>query len=236
MIHFSFFTASLVFAHGFFTINGEKISKSLGNAIDPLDLARQYGLDALRYFLLSEIPFGGDGDFSFERVRQRYESDLSKGLGNFVSRVTTLCSRLEPGQLKNPTEIADAALLESTLSDTWRQWEDGFEEYRLDESISSIWRLLKWGDKHIEENKPWKSAKENPQAFVECISGLAEVVRQVSLLIKPILPGTAEKIEKILGVADFHVQNPFAVTKRFGAVTITKVQKAEPLFPPLSTS
>lgn len=222
-----------VFAHGFFTINGDKVSKSLGNAIDPIDLARQFGLDPLRYFLLSEIPFGGDGDFSFDRVRERYASDLSKGLGNFVSRVTTLASKVSAEELENVTgKNADRA--QEILEKTWGQWENGFETYQLDKSLAAISSLLRWGDKYMEEKKPWALAKEHPAEFALCLAALAEVVRHLTLLIKPILPATAEKIEHLLGVSEFHANNPLAVTKRFGAVTIPKVEKADPLFPPLT--
>lgn len=222
-----------VFAHGFFTINGEKVSKSLGNAIDPVELAQTYGLDPLRYVLLSEIPFGGDGDFSFERVRQRYESDLSKGLGNFVSRVTTLAAKLSSEDLAGGLKGESAAAAAAILDTTWKQWENGFENYHLDESLAAIWALLRWGDRHIEERKPWILAKEHPAAFAECLTALSEVVRQLSLLIKPILPDTSGKIENFLGVADFHDANPYEVTKAFGAVTLTVVEKATSLFPPL---
>lgn len=222
-----------VFAHGFFTINGERIGKSMGNAIDPLELERQYGLDPLRYFLLAEIPFGGDGDFSFDRVKERYESDLSKGLGNFVSRVTTLSAKLTKEDFSKGLEGESAEKIKIMLEETWERWEKGFEEYRLDESLAAIWALLRFGDKHIEERKPWVLAKENPAEFAACLVALSEVVRHLSLLIKPILPATSEKIELLLGVSQFHSDNLLEVTKRFGSVTLVKVVKAEALFPPL---
>lgn len=223
-----------VFAHGFFTINGERIGKSLGNAIDPVELATTYGNDPLRYFLLSEIPFGGDGDFSFDRVKERYASDLSKGLGNFVSRVTTLASKLSSEELSHELKGESAKGAEVMLASTWKKWHEGLEAYRPNDSLFAIWALLRWGDKHIEEKKPWALAKENPEEFAQCLSVLSEVVRHLSLLLKPFLPLTSSLIEKTLSVEEFHAQNPLEVTKQFRAVTLKGVVKSDPLFPPLS--
>ncbi len=218
-----------VFAHGFFTIDGQRIGKSLGNAIDPVELSRQYGRDSLRYFLLAEIPFGGDGDFSFDRVRQRYESDLSKGLGNFVSRVTTLACSVE--------QMPDVAMLQddesaAAIEHAWSEWERGFEEYELDRSLAAIWGLLRWGDQYIDKTKPWSLAKNDPDQFVRTMTILSEVLRHIRILIAPILPSTADRIDELLVYGQPGSQS-FEVTKRFGGRTLLSVKKASALFPPL---
>lgn len=216
-----------VFAHGFFTIDGQKVSKTLGNTIDPLELASTYGLDSLRYFLLREIPLGGDGDFSFERIARRYESDLAKGLGNFVSRVVTLASKTsEP--LIPPLEC-DARI---EVEKAWGQWSAGLEAYELDRSLDAIWRVISWGDKHIEEKKPWTLAPESAE-YIHVIATLGEVVRQVGLLLSPFMPQTAEKITELLGIRK-EASGDFQSSRQWGVEKFGTIEKGKPLFPPVS--
>ncbi len=220
-----------VFAHGFFTIDGQRIGKSLGNAIDPVELVQKYGRDALRYFLLREIPFGGDGDFSFERVEQRYQSDLAKGLGNFVSRTLAMASKADG---VTATEPAHADEIKQMLAVAADRWQKGFEEYALDEAFEAIWDVIRWGDRYIDRTKPWVLAKENPVECAAVLSGLLECVRQVSVLIAPILPDTAEKIWSSLGMpSEEHAANLDEALKWRG-IPIRGIMKGEPLFPPLS--
>lgn len=197
-----------IFAHGFFTIDGERIGKSMGNAIDPLEIARIWGNDVLRYFLIREIPFGGDGDFSFARLEERYESDLAKGIGNFVSRVLTLAEKisLEPMRElgEHEKEVQDACLSAKV------KWEQGFEQYALHTSLDALRGLLRFGDQFIERTKPWVALKQDRQSAMQLIEILVELVRQASLLLYPFMPHTSQIIwkqleldqKKIIGYAD----------------------------------
>ena len=192
-----------VFAHGFFTINGQKISKSLGNVIDPNDLVAQYGSDAVRYFLLREIPFGQDGDFSLEKLKARYEGDLANGLGNLFSRVTTLIANnldgLIPDIVRSPKDLDDVDKLTAN--------------FQFHEALARIWEEVAWANKYIDETKPWEAAKKNPELFREVISSLAGLLQEIAKKLAPFMPETAETIRT--------------------ALSQDKIEKAKPLFPRL---
>lgn len=193
-----------VVANGFFTIDGQKISKSLGNAIDPLDLTAKYGDDALRYFLLREIAFGADGDFSEAKLRERYSSDLANGLGNLVSRVTNMIERYCGGKFSRTQMLG---------SETLRQYDEAIGRYRFDEALSVVWKLVDEANKRIDDAAPWKMAKEGKEAEVRALIGqLANEVLDLNDLLLPFLPDANAKISQAF---------------------VQPVKKAEPLFPRL---
>lgn len=193
-----------VFAHGFFTINGEKMSKSLGNVVDPVEVAKKYGHDALRYYLLREIPFGEDGDFSFERLEERYNSDLANGLGNLVSRVFTLAEKYSD---KLPS-ASDSSLWKREagrdLFDFWIAYEKNIDELKLHTALGLIWEEISKCDIIIDKEKPWELAKtnnpssakasENKEKLAKVLNDLLERLRQIALALRPFLPDAAEKI------------------------------------------
>ncbi|MBI4252607.1 methionine--tRNA ligase [Candidatus Uhrbacteria bacterium] len=231
-----------VFAHGFFTIDGQKMSKSLGNAIDPVEIAKVHGMDAMRYFLLREVPFGGDGDFSYERFSKRYESDLSKGVGNFVSRVLAMAEKMVSGSISEKMEpdtifsqgisdqVGDDSIHER-VQEVWQEYEETFDRIRPDEALDAVWRLISFGDKYIEEKKPWAILKGNTEEYTKIIGILLELVRHVSLLLYPFMPETALKVWRSLGVEEPHKEQYLAKLKEWRAVPITKIERGEALFP-----
>ncbi len=170
-----------IFAHGFFTIDGQKISKSLGNAIDPLKIAAEYGVDALRYFLFKEIPFGNDGDFSPERLREVYNSDLANGLGNLVARVAKLAEK-SGFEFKDQEQSVD------------EETGDLIERLRFQKALEHIWSKYRALDLFLEKEKPWELKEEKKLKSVLDHS-VSEIIKANALL-KPFLPETAEKIEK----------------------------------------
>lgn len=190
-----------VFAHGFFTIDGQKISKSLGNVIDPAELAEKYGPDAVRYFLFREIPFGEDGDFSVPKLEERYRADLANNLGNLFSRVTNLIEKYCDGQIPeveaSPRDLSGVNILIANL--------------RFHEALQLIWKEIDWANKQIDSVKLWKLPEKNPKVFFENISMLSALLLDVAQKIAPFMPETAEKIRS-------HLQ-------------AEKITKAEPLFP-----
>lgn len=193
-----------VFAHGFFTIDGQKMSKSLGNAIDPNDLVAKFGSDAVRYFLLREIPFGEDGDFAVRKLESRYEGELANGLGNLFSRVATLIASELRGVLPD-------------LPESPRKFDEvqGLtQEFRFHEALGRIWEEVAWANKYTDEAKPWESAKKNPKLFGEVISNLAALLQEIAKQLAPFMPETSEKIR--------------------AALSADKIAKPEPLFPRLN--
>jgi len=174
-----------IFVHGFITVGGQKMSKSLGNVIDPFNLVEKYGTDAVRYFLLREIPPTEDGDFTYEKFEQRYNSDLAKGLGNFVSRVIALAGKLRLKELK----IKDKDL-KSVIDKTRKNYEKSLDSFKFNEALTSLWQLISFCDKYIEKEKPWQASEKQE----EIVANLLLAVNEVAGLLKPFLPETSEKI------------------------------------------
>lgn len=184
-----------VFATGFFTIDGQKISKSLGNAIDPLELAQEYPLDAIRYYLLRDISFGSDGDFSHDRLKQRYNSELANGLGNLVSRTLNMFEKFWPdftGETGDTVLLPDitAALTDVTTH---------IETLSFDRALTSLWEAMTLADELIEKNKPWELAKAGNEAQLrEILTQLYLALQEVNTELAPFLPETHEKLTALL--------------------------------------
>lgn len=185
-----------IFAHGFFTIDGQKISKSLGNAVDPLDLLKEYPFDAIRYYLLREIPFGNDGDFSHERLKERYNSDLANGLGNLVSRTLNMIEKFWP-EYDGKGSISEQNMV--PLKDESDFAITSLERFHFDKSLYSIGKLVSWADEMIQINQPWKlaAAGETEKLRVVLVD-LFKIIEKINVLIAPLLPETHEKLTKIL--------------------------------------
>ena len=213
-----------VFAHGYFTVNGEKISKSLGNTIDPLAASQKFGIDALRYYLLREIPFGGDGDYSETRLVERYNSDLANGIGNLASRILSMAEKYADGEVPKPVS--------GSAAPTWQSYELKMKELSLDGALSDIWDLIRTLDGFIDREQPWVLAKTNPKHLQATLYTLLESLRHVGLLLWPFMPETAEKILDSLGVLESSRQNNYDKNKSWGTLKAeTKIRKTAPLFP-----
>ncbi|MEK7648572.1 MAG: methionine--tRNA ligase [Patescibacteria group bacterium] len=218
-----------VFAHGFFTIDGHKMGKSMGNAIDPVALAQSYGNDVLRYFLAREIPFGSDGDFSFSRLKERYTADLAKGLGNFTSRVATMASR----EYNSASPVSLDSEAKDAIGECWNEWTHAMEEYHPDEALSEVWNLISFGDKYIEQQKPWALSKSDKARYTAVIQTLVEVLRHISVMVYPFMPKTAEKIWEQLGIGEQQRSLTCEQSRTISSVPIEHITKSESLFPPL---
>ncbi len=200
-----------IFVHGYLTSGGQKMSKSLGNVIDPFELVKKYGTDAVRYFLLREIPPTEDGDFTYEKFEGRYNSDLAKGLGNLVARVITLA---EKSKFQNPCLTGRQAKskkipnpkFQKEIEETQEKWKKALEEFKFNEALISIWELISFCDRYIEKERPWQESKKQK----EVISNLLFAISNIAEMLKPFLPETSEKIFKQL-----------------------KTKKSQPLFPRL---
>ena len=191
-----------VFAHGWWTNEGEKISKSLGNVIDPFKLIEQYGLDQVRYFLLREVPFGNDGDFSRSHLVQRINSELANNLGNLVQRVVSFCLKNTMGKVpdhKNEFKNEDLEIIESFEAEI-SSLRNLMDQQKLDESLKEIWIKISKSNKYIDEQAPWNLKNDNAARMNVVLYSLLESIRQIGILIQPIMPSTANKILDIFGL------------------------------------
>jgi methionyl-tRNA synthetase len=186
-----------IFVHGFITVAGQKMSKSLGNIVDPFELTEKYGTDAVRYFLLREIPSAEDGDFTSQKFEGRYNSDLASGLGNLVARIITLEDKFKTQNKK--TKITNQNL-RSAIKNTQRQCEEALEEFRFNEALIATWELISFCDKYIEKERPWEKSKKQRGV----ISDLLLTISEIAKLLKPFLPETSEKIIKQLKIKKSH--------------------------------
>lgn len=179
-----------IYAHEYLTINGQKMSKSLGNVIYPDELVEQFGIDGTRYLLLATLPYSKDGDLSWEKMTEKYNADLANGLGNLVSRVVRLAQHQAPSIPARPTSGKHRA------PDT--ELEKFLLEYRMADGLEYIWTKIRTANRYIDENKPWELAKTDTGKFNEVMENLVSQVAMMADLLKPFLPSTAKKIETAL--------------------------------------
>lgn len=179
-----------IIANGFLTINGTKISKTIGNVVDPLDLAARYGNDAVRYFLLREIPYGADGDFSEEKMKERYNGDLANGLGNFAARVLTLAEKEELKFMKLDPEF------ENGVNEMRRAVEEKLHIFKFSEALAAIWALISFGDRYVNDEKVWEIKDDVKRR--QALFNLTSLLDNVAAALVPFLPETSKKISAAL--------------------------------------
>ncbi len=192
-----------VMAHGFFTVNGEKMSKTIGNVIDPNDWVAKYGADAVRYFLLREVPFGQDGDVSEEKLKARYNGDLANGLGNLFSRTTNMIEKYLDG------DIGEAVTPPKDLSDV----SEAFYNLNFSEGLVRVWEEIAWANQLIDKAKPWELVKENPDKVKTLLLNLAALLHDISLKLSPVMPETADKIRSLIESGDIKKAEPLFLKK-----------------------
>jgi methionyl-tRNA synthetase len=193
---------NVVFAHGFLTIDGEKMSKSLRNAVDPLKIAAELGADVLRYHLLSAISFGQDGDFDHSAILVRYNADLGKNLGNLLNRTLGLCAKYLEGKApklgeRTPLDNQLEANVSAALDAVRQSWEN-LEPHRALESTIAI---CSFANKYVDEAAPWARAKDDPSRLPTILGMLLSVLRSVSVLIWPAMPNKSDEMRAQLGLA-----------------------------------
>jgi methionyl-tRNA synthetase len=175
---------TIIYAHGFLTLDGKKISKSIGNVIRPTELVEKYGADPVRYYLLRYTSPEDDNDISLEKLENAYNSDLANGLGNLVSRVAKLCETVE-------LEVTPAGKTESP-----KDYKKAVEEFRFQDALSLIWQKITKVDQTIDQEKPWELVKKDVQKTKAVLTNLVEQIREIQTLLVPFLPETSEKISK----------------------------------------
>ncbi len=220
-----------IFGHGWLVINGGKMSKSVGNVVDPNVLVEKYGVDAIRYFLLREIAFGQDGNFNNEALIQRINSDLANDLGNLVSRTVGMIQKYFNGTLpeaQEPTEF-DADLVE-TAKNTVPKIENSMDKMMFSDALIELWNLIRRTNKYIDETQPWILIKEEAKhaMLANALYHVAESIRIISVLLQPFMPNTPTLIWKQLGIKE----GTWESAKEWGKLPKTlSVQKGNVIFP-----
>jgi len=204
-----------IFVHGFITVEGEKMSKSLGNIINPVELVEKYSADVVRYFLLREFSPFEDGDFSEARLKERYNSDLAQGLGNLLSRVLALGEQYGKQIL---VQSSDTDL----VSKSWNSYKKQMEEFCFNDALATIWSLISYCDKYISDTKPWEKIS-NKKEFEKILGELIYILGNISLMLSPIMPETCKKILEFL-----KLQN---IPKESWLSQKVLLRKQSPLFP-----
>jgi methionyl-tRNA synthetase len=227
-----------VWAHGFLTVGGRKMSKTLATGIHPFELIDHFGTDSYRYYFMREIRFGEDGSFSWESMVDRHNADLANGLGNLASRVLAMLGSYFEGRVPEPEVEGAEDDLPEVIADAARRYDEHMLAVRLHEGLAAVWDIVGRANGYLVEREPWKLAKD-PTRRAELGSVLyaaAETLRALAVLISPIMPGAAERLWEQLGIAEplAHQHVPEAVTwGRLRPGTVTT--KGGALFPRLES-
>ena len=184
-----------LFIHGYFTIDGQKMSKSLGNVIRPEELVEKFGADAARYLLLSACSFGKDGDISWEKLFGKYNTDLASGLGNLVARIITMAIKTKNREPR--IKIKDQNLeIKKVIQNSRQNYMKFLDSCKFDKALREIWKLISFCDRYIEKKRPWEKSKNR----LSVINDLLIILTNITQILQPFLPETSEKIFKQLGV------------------------------------
>ena len=217
-----------VFAHGWWTNEGQKISKSTGNTIDPYEIINEYGLDQIRFYLFREVPFGNDGDFSKDAISNRLNADLSNNYGNLVQRITTFCVKNCNSNIKINSNFTkeDNNLIEY-MNLKFDEYTKFMSEEKIDKSIKCVFELLSETNAYIDTEAPWNLKKTNKDRMNDVLFLTLNIIKNSSIMLTPVMPESANKILDILNVNK--------IERNFDHITIStndyKINDPKPIFP-----
>ena len=220
-----------VFGHGWVFFKGERMSKSLGNIVDPLDASRRFGPDPLRLYLTKEVPYGGDGDFTWERFEEKYNADLANNLGNLVNRVAAMTERYRQGRLV----AHGGGRLVEVAAHAARTYAGAMERLALHEGVAAAYRLLTAANEFIAETQPWSLAKDPARSdeLSRTLYDAAEAVRIAAVLLLPVMPSSAAEILRRVGETEAVASLRFDTATRWRASGERGILNAGALWPRL---
>lgn len=219
-----------VFAHGFLFNQGEKMSKSVGNVIDPHAMVEEYGLDQLRFFLLREVPFGQDGNYSHDAIAGRINSDLANDLGNLAQRSLSMVAKNLGGEVPQPGEFTaeDLAML-AQAEDVVAEYRSAFEALAFHRGLESVWRVIASANRYFTAQEPWVLRKTDPERMATVLYVTAEVLLIVAVLVQPVMPGSMARLLEQLGQPEGEARMFSALGTRLAPGTV--LPKPSGVFP-----
>ena len=218
-----------IFAHGWWTNEGQKISKSIGNVIDPYEIIDQYGLDQIRFFLFREVPFGSDGDFSKEAIAQRVNADLSNNFGNLIQRISSFIMKNSESEVNKPADFAKVDKnLFNQYDETFHNYMTNMNSYSIDRALKNIFEFLSLINTYVDNQAPWSLKKTDMNRMREVLYVATLLIIKSSILLLPIIPSSIKKVLSIfnLSITDFD----FNLLEDFLPNKIT-INSPYPIFP-----
>jgi methionyl-tRNA synthetase len=226
-----------IVVHGFMTLEGQRISKTTGNTVSPIELVEEFGADPIRYYIARDMTFTSDGDFSRANLIRRYNNDLGNDLGNLLNRVVSMIGRYRGGDVPSADEAGDLERdVQAVAANAVERAGQLIENWELDDALDAIWVLIRRANQYLEERKPWTLAKspDNAGALDTTLWTAAEATRIAGILLAPYIPATANRIMDQLGLATV-ADGDWGTRTAWGSVTFGTVNPQGPLFPRIET-